>query len=291
MATVTPNSTRPASNNSEASPMALVVEDTSSVPSSTNEDERKGKSGRHSRFTAEQDLVLVREVATSKAHVAPYGQTRSLFEQAAEKCSANSVMSAILSWKQVQDRYTRLQATFDKEDTITHLRSGIGGGQLSEMNELLSQMKEARGDMRSKKHADKEKVAREEADKERIGQELVGASIDRKRKLSPNYKSSGSSDGESDGERRSGGKRKRRKQRNNGMQGELAAFGEHLKESDLARVALEIEQLAFRRESLVVDREERQRDHEERKQEREANSRLELEKLKIMMEAFSKKRD
>ena len=40
-----------------------------------------------------------------------------------------------------------------------------------------------------------------------------------------------------------------------------------------------------------MDREERQRDREERKQEREANSRLELEKLKIMMEAFSKKRD
>ena len=187
----------------------------------------KEKAGGTSRFTAEQDLVLVREVAASKAHVTPYGRTGSLFEQAAEKCSANSAMSAILSWKQVQDRCTRLQATFDKEDTITHLRSGIGGGQLSEMNELLLQMKEARGDLRSKKHAHKEKVAREEADKERIGQELVDAAVDRKRKISPNYKSSGSSDGESDGERRSGGKGKRRTQRNNGMKGELAAFGEH----------------------------------------------------------------
>ena len=120
---------------------------------------------------------------------------------------------------------------------------------------------------------------------------MVDAAVDRKRKLSPNYKSSGSSDGESDGERRSGGKVKRCKQRNNGIQGELAAFGEHLKESDLGRVVLGREQLAFLRESLFVDREERQRDREERKQEREAKSRLELEKLKIMMVAFSKKRD
>ena len=52
------------------------------------------------------------------------------------------------------------------------------------------------------------------------------------------------------------------------MQGELGAFDEHLKESDLARVALEREQLPFRGESLVVDLEERHRDPEERKQER-----------------------
>ena len=75
------------------------------------------------------------------------------------------------------------------------------------------------------------------------------------------------------------------------MQGELATFGEHLKESALARIALEREQLAFRREILVVDREERQRDRKERKQEREASSRLELEKLKIMTKALSKKRE
>ena len=100
----------------------------------------------------------------------------------------------------------RLQATFHQEDTITHLRSGIGGGQLCEMNELLLRMEEARGDMRSEKNADKEKVSREEADKKSIGQELADAAVDRKRKLSPSYKSSGSSDGESDGERRSAGK-------------------------------------------------------------------------------------
>ena len=134
-------------------------------------------------------------------------------------------------------------------------------------------------------------MAREEAYKERIWQEMVDAAVDRKRKLSTSYKSSGSSDGESEGERRSAGKGKRRKQRNNGMQGELAAFGEHWKESDIARAALEREKLAFRRESLVVDREERQRDREERNQEREASSRLDLEKLKIIMEAFGKKRD
>ena len=75
------------------------------------------------------------------------------------------------------------------------------------------------------------------------------------------------------------------------MQGELRAFGEHLKERDLARVALENEQLAFRRGCLFFDREERQRDGKERKQDGEANNRLELEKLKTMTEFFSTKKD
>ena len=66
-------------------------------------------------------------------------------------------------------------------------------------------------------------------DKERIGQKLVDAAVDQKRNLSSSYKSSGSSDGESEDERRSAGKGKRRKERNNDMQGELTAFGEHLK--------------------------------------------------------------
>ena len=120
---------------------------------------------------------------------------------------------------------------------------------------------------------------------------MVDAAVDRKRKLSSSYESSPSSDGESEGERISARKGKRRKQRNNGMQGDLAAFGEHLKENALAGIVLEKEQLAFRRESLVADPEERQRDREERKKEHEASSMLELEKLKIMKEAFIRKRE
>ena len=84
---------------------------------------------------------------------------------------------------------------------------------------------------------------------------------------------------------------KRKKVMASGFRGELAAFGEQLKESDLARIELEREQLALQRERFAVDRIDRERDRDERAAEREVLHKLELEKLKVMMEAFTSKRE
>ena len=104
-----------------------------------------------------EDQIIVREVAGTKAYIAPYGQTQALYEKVAQRCNGYERMRSEVNWKQCQDRYQRLQDTFDKEDVRTHLRSGIGGGKLSELNELLSQMREARDDLKHRKTAKKER--------------------------------------------------------------------------------------------------------------------------------------
>ena len=66
------------------------------VPSSPtgNADEGAGKSkaGRQSRFSNEEELILVRDVAASSAHLAAFGETREKFEQAAAKINGNETM-------------------------------------------------------------------------------------------------------------------------------------------------------------------------------------------------------
>jgi len=62
----------------------------------------------------------------------------------------------------------------------------------------------------------------------------------------------------------------------------MASFGKYLHDADISRIELEREKLVFERERLASDQ-------EERKLERESAAKLELEKLKVMMSAFSKK--
>lgn len=49
--------------------------------------------GRSSRFRATQDLVIVSEVAATKAHTASFGETKKLFQQAAEIVRENPAFS------------------------------------------------------------------------------------------------------------------------------------------------------------------------------------------------------
>lgn len=49
----------------------------------------------HSHFSAEGYLVIIREVSTSKAHVAALSKTRKLFEAAAEREHDNACFACI----------------------------------------------------------------------------------------------------------------------------------------------------------------------------------------------------
>ena len=150
-------------------------------------DERKGQSGIHSRFSVHEDLVIVWKVAAAGAHIATYENTRALLERAADKCNDKVGMVSVLSWKQVQDRYTRLQASFDREDGLAHNRPGIGGWELSELKKLLSQMREARGELRAKRNSDQDKVSKEEEAKERICRDLMAAATTRSKRIKRGY--------------------------------------------------------------------------------------------------------
>ena len=47
------------------------------------------KPGRHSRFTAAQDLAIAREVSATKARTPSYGETKKRFKAAALNVNAN----------------------------------------------------------------------------------------------------------------------------------------------------------------------------------------------------------
>lgn len=64
----------------------------------------------------------------------------------------NEAMKKNLTWKELQDGYKRLQAYFDEEDGLTRNRSGIGG-ELSELNKILSQMLNDRDDLRDRQNS------------------------------------------------------------------------------------------------------------------------------------------
>lgn len=80
-------------------------------------------------------------------------------------------------------------------------------------------------------------------------------------------------------------KQKRRIERLD-IAGDLAQFGEHHKEAELARISLQEEQLNFEKEKYAKESEQRERDRRERKEERDAAPQFELEKFKIMFDVF-----
>lgn len=71
-----------------------------------------------------------------------------------------------------------------------------------------------------------------------------------------------------------------------GVAGDLAHFGQHLKDADLDRVIQPEEQPNFGKEKYAKESEQRENDRQERKEEREAARQLELERSKIIFEVF-----
>lgn len=61
------------------------------------------KSGRHSPFTCNEYLVIVREVAAAKGNIAGFSETRNEFKTVAGHVSQNTFMSQKVTYKIVQD--------------------------------------------------------------------------------------------------------------------------------------------------------------------------------------------
>ena len=205
--------------------------------------------GKKSRYTAAQDLVIAREVAAANAHTPPYGETRKRFEEAAAKVNSNPAFSDDpITWKPLQDRYKRMQEQYAKLDDGNQRLSGVGGGEMGELADLLMTMREAKDDFDSQKKAIKTAERKKGEDKERMGAILVSAAT--KRKAASDSDSSEGSDKDvisSEGENGNGSAKKKVKMRRALPlpAGEMDKFGLHLKEADIARVELERERWAF----------------------------------------------
>ena len=235
------------------------------------------KTGRHSRFTAEENLVLLREVSAANAHVAAFGENGKRYGDAASNFNANPTVAQTVTWKSVRDRYKRPKEQFDKRDNANQFVSGVGR-ESGEMEELLMEMQEARDDLAVQKTAKKTTQQETDREKEMIGQELVEMSL--KRRTADHASKESMKDVPA-----SAKKTKRLKQMESG--GEMERFGAHLRDADLARIELEREKLAFKRGRSEADRAERER--EERREEREKMQELELIEYKLLIGALNKK--
>lgn len=243
--------------------------------------------GRRSRFTFEEDLLLIREVAACKAHIARNGETKDMFELAAVKANATKRLHCSISWKSLQDRYKRIQARFDRDDRTEQRMSGIGG-EVSEMDEILAIMKEERDDLNVQRNEKKDKEDKRMKEKERLGSVIRMRATERRsvRDAEDNGEAGATviDDVEIEG---SGRKRKRRgNERGTDMDEELAII-EALEKADEKRVEMEEKKLALEEMRFEEEREERKRAREERKEEREAAAELELKKMRLMMEMMS----
>lgn len=91
------------------------------------EDERRGRSGGRSKFTAADDLIIVREVTASDTHIAAFGEKRESFAQAAPRANFTVFLAVPVTANSIQDRYTMLQTLFDRADRKESLMSGTDG--------------------------------------------------------------------------------------------------------------------------------------------------------------------
>lgn len=155
--------------------MAEVI----SVDAPSPSDSAATRTGRYSRFTAEEDLVLLREVLAANAHVAAFGENGKQYGEAARKFNANHSVVQAVTWNSMRDSYKRLQEQFDKSDNANQHLSNVGR-EIGEMGDQLLATREARDDMAVQKTG--KKTTQQETDREKamIGQVLVEMSLKRR---------------------------------------------------------------------------------------------------------------
>ena len=248
------------------------------------------KRGRRSKFTSEEDLVILREVAASKAHVAPYGKTMELFQVAADAANNNDVMSKKLTAKSIQDRFSRLIKDFEASDKRERSLSGIEG-HFGEAEELLSLMKEARDDKEDEEKKIRQELKEADEAKMRAGDQILQMATSR---AAIGRKRSGAcfvdSDEEED-EQQGKTKRKRvAKARDEVFAGEMERFSDMLKDTENARLEFERERFSLelqeREKERIARANELERERQMRKEEREASQKLELDKFKLMLDVL-----
>lgn len=197
--------------------------------------------------------------------------------------------------KSVQDRYERMQKAFDDGDKRDEKLSGVGGG-LTEAEELLSMMREARDNALLERARGKKDKKSREMKKLAAGQRVVGSVM----KLLSAAIVVGEDEGEnSKVESKGGGKRKKCRVINHAQrfEEEMKRFGPVLKECDEGLLEFERQKVELEKKRFDMESKERAEDQKERaaerelhreeqKADRETTARMEMEKFKVMMETL-----
>lgn len=262
------------------------------------------KRGR-SDLTTEETIMLLREVFAADAHVAPHGSKLELFYKAAHALTVNEDFHPSLDGKSVRDRYERLQRSFNKKDKKDALLSGVGG-EVSEADEMLSQMEEARAEQAAQRIERRDEINRREQRKLAAGARIVERSMsadagtdEGSEDNSEAERETGSDVGEDvvSARRGAGSVKGKRRRVNHGakFEGEMDRFGALLRDGDRAqrdldekKLALEERRIELEEKRRMEEREERRLDREAEREERTADrasrNQVDIEKFKMMMD-------
>jgi uncharacterized FAD-dependent dehydrogenase len=105
--------------------------------------------GRRLKFTEEENLILVREVAAAKAHVAGHSEKRERHKTVALRVNGNPAVLVHINAKSVQDKYVKLQRKYELQDRKERNMTGLGG-EFCEIDDLLGQMQEEKESLDAK---------------------------------------------------------------------------------------------------------------------------------------------
>ena len=168
-------------------------------------------------------------------------------------------MEQKVTWKTVQDRYKRLQDQFDESDNEQVRLSGVSGGEMGDLSELLRTMREAWEDFEAKKNAEKDATKRHEQEKERIGSTLVLAATKRGRDKESRIEEAvyDSEEALIDTDVNANKSKKAKRSIGHYISGDIERFGEHLRATDMVRIELDRECLQFEHERYKVEHKER----------------------------------
>ena len=141
----------------------------------------KAKPGRRSKFSTSENLIIIQEVAASKAHIAPHGETMARFQEAAIEANANPSFAHSVNAKSIHDRFLRLVEDFETSDAQEKAMSGVGE-EIEEVDALLGDIVEARKDLATKKKGDGDANSDQEQKKLAGGREIILQSLKNKAK-------------------------------------------------------------------------------------------------------------
>lgn len=247
--------------------------------------------------------MLLREVLAADAHVAPHGTKQERFKGVADALEANVDFKVKIDAKSARDRYERLQKTFDQDDRRNAMMSGVGG-EMTETQEMLSKMKEAREEVVMQRNLAQNEMRKRDERKIAAGKRLVSNSTVPSTDVISN---DGSESEAIESEVTPRAKRAKRishrhqASSSSDMGTDLDRFSQLIRQTDSEQVSVEKERLIFEKEKHTDEmnirrgeREDRQKAlsdaREERKDERESRDRLELEKFKMMMDLLRKEK-
>lgn len=129
-----------------------------------------------SSFSSKQDVAIAREVAAAKALIAASRERRKTYQCAAWKLDSNSLFAKLpIAWKQVQNRYRRLQdfSNTRNKDNERHFR--VGGVEIGELVDFLTKMREDCDEMVARKNVARNEQTRREEEEEEVSRRIVAA--------------------------------------------------------------------------------------------------------------------